>query len=184
MWDEYWQEHFTLRAIIFVTINDYPALFALLGQIKGKMACVVCVDKTSSVYLMGSMKIVYMRHHRFLISTHKSRKMKEKLMAPMRKMRLLNRLQDKQCVKCARKSCSSLERSQHQVPKRKRKRKRGISRMKLQKSSTTCHSRRCLSSLSICHTGRSRPYAMPLIVCIYRRTCLTAPPIFWGYQGR
>ena len=34
MWDEYRQEHFTLRAIIFVTINDYPALFALLGQIK------------------------------------------------------------------------------------------------------------------------------------------------------
>ena len=50
------QEHFTLRAIIFVTINDYPALFALLGQIKGKTACVVCVDKTTSVYLTGSMK--------------------------------------------------------------------------------------------------------------------------------
>ena len=49
--DEYRQEHFTLRAIIFVTINDYPALFALLGQIKGKTACVVCVDKTASVYL-------------------------------------------------------------------------------------------------------------------------------------
>ena len=63
MWDEYWQEHFTLRAIIFVTI--------LLGQIKGKTACVVCVDKTSSVYLMGSMKIVYMRHRHFLMSTHK-----------------------------------------------------------------------------------------------------------------
>jgi len=56
MWDEYRQEHFTLRAIIFVTINDYPALFALLGQIKGKTACVVCVDKTTSVYLTGSMK--------------------------------------------------------------------------------------------------------------------------------
>jgi len=77
MWDEYRQEHFTLRAIIFVTINDYPALFALLGQIKGKTTCVVCVDKTASVYLTGSMKIVYMRHRRFLMSTHKYRKMKE-----------------------------------------------------------------------------------------------------------
>ena len=83
-------------------------------------------------------------------------------MSPMRKMRLLNRLQDKQCEKCSRKSCSSLERSQHPVPKSKRK--RGISRMKLQKSSTTCHSRRCLSSSSICHTGRSWRYAMTLMV--------------------
>ena len=77
MWDEYRQEHFTLRAIIFVTINDYLALFALLGQRKGKTTCVVCVDKTTSVYLMGSMKTVYMRHRRFLMSTHKYRKMKE-----------------------------------------------------------------------------------------------------------
>jgi len=71
MWDEYRQEHFTLRAIIFVTINDYPALFALLGQIKGKTTCVVCVDKIASVYLTGPMKIVYIRHRRFLMSTHK-----------------------------------------------------------------------------------------------------------------
>ena len=78
MWDEYRQEHFTVRAIIFVTINDYPALFALLGQIKGKTTCIVCVDKTTSMYLMGSMKTVYMRHRRFLMSMHKYRKMKEK----------------------------------------------------------------------------------------------------------
>jgi hypothetical protein len=29
MWDEYRRETFTLKAIIFVTINDYPALFFL-----------------------------------------------------------------------------------------------------------------------------------------------------------
>ena len=33
---------------------------------KGSLACVVCVNKTSSVYLMGSMKIVYMHHRRFV----------------------------------------------------------------------------------------------------------------------
>ena len=37
---------FTLKAIIFVTITDYPCLFSLSGQIKGKPGCVVCIDCT------------------------------------------------------------------------------------------------------------------------------------------
>jgi hypothetical protein len=36
MYDAFCQEEFTLRSIIFVTINDHPALFALSRQIKGK----------------------------------------------------------------------------------------------------------------------------------------------------
>jgi hypothetical protein len=36
MWDEYRRETFTLKAIIFVTINDYPALFSLSSQKKEK----------------------------------------------------------------------------------------------------------------------------------------------------
>jgi len=39
-------------------------------------------------------------------------------------------------------------------------------------------------SSSICHTVRSWWYAMPLMVCIYRRMCLITPPVCWGYQGR
>jgi hypothetical protein len=31
MWDEYRRETFTLKAIIFVTIYDYPALFSWSG---------------------------------------------------------------------------------------------------------------------------------------------------------
>jgi hypothetical protein len=31
VWDEYKQEHFDLRAFLFVTINDWPALSNLLG---------------------------------------------------------------------------------------------------------------------------------------------------------
>jgi hypothetical protein len=45
MWDELRKEPFTLKAMIFVTINDYPALFSLLGQFKGKVGCVVCLTK-------------------------------------------------------------------------------------------------------------------------------------------
>jgi hypothetical protein len=36
MYDAFRQEDFTLRAILFVTINDHSTLFALSGQIKGK----------------------------------------------------------------------------------------------------------------------------------------------------
>ena len=36
MYDVFQKEDFICRAMIFVTTNDYPALFALSGQIKGK----------------------------------------------------------------------------------------------------------------------------------------------------
>jgi hypothetical protein len=75
MWDEYRRETFTLKAIIFVTINDYPALFSLSSQKKGKTSCVVCLNGTISVYLKGSQKTVYMGHRRWLLRTHKYRKM-------------------------------------------------------------------------------------------------------------
>nr|ABA98387.1 transposon protein, putative, CACTA, En/Spm sub-class [Oryza sativa Japonica Group] len=44
VWDEYLREYFTMKAIIFMTINDYPAMFSVSGQIKGiswfQQACV------------------------------------------------------------------------------------------------------------------------------------------------
>jgi hypothetical protein len=76
MLDEYRKESFTLRAIIFVTINDYPALFTLSGQFKGKLGCVVCIDGTAYVYLTASKKIAYMRHRRFLSKGHRYRQKK------------------------------------------------------------------------------------------------------------
>ena len=64
---------FTLKAIIFVTIIDYPGLFSLSRQIKGKSGCVVCIDGTCYTYLNASKKMVYMRHRRFLIKKHRYR---------------------------------------------------------------------------------------------------------------
>ena len=58
------------KAIIFVTITDYPSLFSLSGQIKGKSGCVVCIDGTCYTYLSASKKMVYMRHRRFLPKKH------------------------------------------------------------------------------------------------------------------
>jgi hypothetical protein len=46
MYDTFQKQDFICRAIIFVTTNDYPALFALSGQIKGKTGCLVCLDGT------------------------------------------------------------------------------------------------------------------------------------------
>jgi len=73
MWDEFRKEAFTLKAMIFVTINDYLALFSLSGQFKGKVGCVVCLDETSHVYLIASNKLLYMRHRCFLLRGHKYR---------------------------------------------------------------------------------------------------------------
>ena len=71
MMDAFIKKEFTLKAIIFVTITDYPGLFALSWQIKGKSGCVVCIDGTCYTYLSGSNKLVYMRHRRFLSKKHR-----------------------------------------------------------------------------------------------------------------
>jgi hypothetical protein len=44
VWDEYKKEHFNLKAIISCTINDNPTCLALIGWVKGKTRCVICVD--------------------------------------------------------------------------------------------------------------------------------------------
>jgi hypothetical protein len=60
-WDEHKQEPFDLRALLFVTINDCPALSNLSGQTnKGYNARTHCLDKTDGIYLEKYKKIVYL----------------------------------------------------------------------------------------------------------------------------
>jgi hypothetical protein len=66
VWDEYKKEHFNLNVIIFCISNDNPARLALTRQVKGKIEYVICMDRTESIYLPSSCKLVYMRHRRFL----------------------------------------------------------------------------------------------------------------------
>jgi hypothetical protein len=73
MYDAFRKEDFICRAMIFVTTNDYLALFALFGQIKGKTGCLVCLDGTTWVYLDVFKKTVYLRYRRFLKTNHKFR---------------------------------------------------------------------------------------------------------------
>jgi hypothetical protein len=61
------RKEFTLKAIIFVNITNYPSLFS------GKSGCVVCIDGTCYTYLSASKKLVYMRHRRFLGKKHRYR---------------------------------------------------------------------------------------------------------------
>jgi hypothetical protein len=71
IFDGFARQPFNLRAIIFITIHDYQALFVLSGQIKGRMGCTVCVDGTLSSFLEGSRKVVYLGYKRFLVEGHR-----------------------------------------------------------------------------------------------------------------
>jgi hypothetical protein len=75
IWDVNKEETFDLRALLFVTINDLPALSNLSGQSdKGYKACTHCLEGIESIYLRNYLKVVYMGHHRFLPKNHPLRK--------------------------------------------------------------------------------------------------------------
>jgi hypothetical protein len=75
VWDEHKQEEFDLRALLFVTINDWPALSNISGHTnKGYNACTHCLDDTESIYLDNCKKNVYLGHRRFLPPKHPLRK--------------------------------------------------------------------------------------------------------------
>ncbi|XP_047310905.1 uncharacterized protein LOC124914407 [Impatiens glandulifera] len=70
--------HFTLRAALLWTINDFPAYANLSGwSTKGKLACPYCNKNTISMRLINGRKECYMCHRRFLSENHKFRKEKD-----------------------------------------------------------------------------------------------------------
>ena len=78
IYDAFAKESFTLRCMLFITINDYPALGNSSGQtIRGPHGCVKCIKNTASKYLHHCRKTVYMRHRRFLSVKHHFCYMKE-----------------------------------------------------------------------------------------------------------
>jgi hypothetical protein len=71
VWDEHKQEEFDLRALLFVTINDWPALSNISGQSnKGYNVCTHYLDQTESIYLDKCRKNVYPWNHCFLPNRH------------------------------------------------------------------------------------------------------------------
>jgi hypothetical protein len=73
--DEYKLEHFNLRALLFVTINDWPTLSNLSGQSnKGYNARTHCFDDIKGVFLKKCRKVMHMGHRQFLSANHALRK--------------------------------------------------------------------------------------------------------------
>lgn len=78
LWDKrilaynvYNKGHFTLRAAVLWTINDYPAYGILYGcVVKVKLACVNCGDKTPSCRLKHGRKDIVMGR-KWLAQDHK-----------------------------------------------------------------------------------------------------------------
>ncbi|KAI3706869.1 hypothetical protein L6452_24902 [Arctium lappa] len=78
VYDAYGKEDFRLRAMIFCTINDFPAYGNLSGySTKGAKACPVCEDETHSLRLRNCKKNVFMGHRRSLPRGHPYRKLKD-----------------------------------------------------------------------------------------------------------
>ena len=85
LWEEgvdvlnaYSSEHFNMRAMLFCTINDFPAYSNLSGYtVKGHKVCPICEDKTCYHQLKRGSKTVYLGHQKFLKRYHPYRKMRK-----------------------------------------------------------------------------------------------------------
>ena len=77
-YDAYRSETFCLKAMLFCTINDFPAYGNLSGYgVKGHYACPICQENTSFCQLKHCRKTVYLGHRRFLPRDHHYRKLKK-----------------------------------------------------------------------------------------------------------
>ena len=85
LWDEgvlvfdgFQNETFEMRAMLFCTINDFPAYGNLSGySVKGHHACLICEEDTSYIQLKHGRKIVYTRHRHFLRPHHPYRQLQK-----------------------------------------------------------------------------------------------------------
>ena len=71
-------ETFMMHAMLFCTINDFPAYGNLSGySVKGHKACPICEENTASMQLKNGRKTVYLRHRSFLQRNHPYRRLKK-----------------------------------------------------------------------------------------------------------
>ncbi|XP_040367462.1 uncharacterized protein LOC121050682 [Rosa chinensis] len=77
VYDARQSEYFTLRGLLFWTINDFLAYGNLSGSIvKGYNACPIFLEKTEPTRLVNGKKMAYIGHRRFLGRNHPYRKQK------------------------------------------------------------------------------------------------------------
>ncbi|XP_027343085.1 uncharacterized protein LOC113855654 [Abrus precatorius] len=78
VYDEFRDENFTVKAMLYGIINDFPTYRNLSGySIKGHCACPICQEKIDYVRLDHCHKNVFMGHRRWLSKNHPFRKMKK-----------------------------------------------------------------------------------------------------------
>nr|KYP44173.1 hypothetical protein KK1_034336 [Cajanus cajan] len=78
VFDAYREEKFTLRAMLFCTINDFPAYGNLsVYSVKGHYACPICEENTSYTQLKYGQKTAYTRHRKFLVRSHPYHRLKK-----------------------------------------------------------------------------------------------------------
>ena len=71
VFDAYEKVNFNLRALLFCTINDFPAYENLNGySVKGHHACPICEENTSYHQLKYERKTCYIDHQKFLQGNH------------------------------------------------------------------------------------------------------------------
>ncbi|KAL6219648.1 hypothetical protein ACLB2K_007407 [Fragaria x ananassa] len=77
VYDAVKNEIFTLRAVLFWTINDFLAYGNLSGSIvKGYNGCLICLDQTEPTRLKNERKMSHNNNRRFLENYHPYRKLK------------------------------------------------------------------------------------------------------------
>ncbi|XP_045791642.1 uncharacterized protein LOC123886360 [Trifolium pratense] len=78
VFDSYSGEQFNMRAMLFCTINDFPAYGNLSGySVKGHNACPICEKKTCYKQLKNGKKTVYLGHRKFLNRYHPYRRLRK-----------------------------------------------------------------------------------------------------------
>ena len=78
VFDGFQNETFQMRAMLFYTINDFPAYENLNGySVKGHCACPICEEDKSYIQLKHGRKTMYTRHRCFLKPQHPYRRLKK-----------------------------------------------------------------------------------------------------------
>nr|XP_012567265.1 uncharacterized protein LOC101500949 [Cicer arietinum] len=78
VFDGYSCDYFKMHAMLFCTINDFPAYGNLSGySVKGHKACPICEEDTCYLQLKHGRKTVYVGHRRFLKRNHPYRRLRK-----------------------------------------------------------------------------------------------------------
>ncbi|CAK8541326.1 unnamed protein product [Lathyrus sativus] len=78
VFDAYSGEQFNMCAMLFCTINDFPAYGNLSGyKVKGHRACPICEKDTCYHQLVKGKKTVYLGHRKFLDRYHPYRRLRK-----------------------------------------------------------------------------------------------------------